>query len=342
MKASGHFFRELSSKKEAGEIELINRTATIMTHELQVCEKVEIQSIQSKKDIYLSNGYLFILSVPLTSEQETHYLNKFKKVINWLEIFSFKRSLILSLILILGLTLIRFTLISTAHVTVAVFPKAWEEQIGNNTYLTLEKLVLKETELTSDRIYGLRKKTAKIIASNKLRESNIFFHKSEFIGPNALAFPGGPIVVTDELVELLNDDKLILAVIAHELAHVEQRHSLHQIVEIVGIAALASVLLGSNDTLIEEFSAVALNLWASKKSREFEKDADLIALSYLANTDLEKKSFALAIEKLINYFCEVTPILRADDCIKESGGSWFASHPSGAERLKYLQSPNSD
>ena len=35
-----------------------------------ICENVEIQSIQSKKDIYLSNGYLFILSVPLTAEQE--------------------------------------------------------------------------------------------------------------------------------------------------------------------------------------------------------------------------------------------------------------------------------
>ena len=128
MKAAGHFFRELSSKKEVGEIELINRTATIMTHELPVCEKVEIQSIQSQKDIYLSNGYLFILSVPLTSEQESHYLNKINKAINWLEIFSFKRALILSLILILGLTFIRFTLISTASLTVAVFPTAWEKK----------------------------------------------------------------------------------------------------------------------------------------------------------------------------------------------------------------------
>ena len=342
MKAAGHFFRELSSKKEAGEIELINRTATIVTHELKVCEKVEIRSIQSKKDIYLSNGYLFILSVPLTSEQEKHYLNKFYKAINWLEISSFKRTLILSFILILGLTFIRFTLISTAHVTAAVFPTAWEEKIGNNTYLALKQIVLNETELSSDRINALRKKTAKIIAANKLQDSEIFFHKSEFIGPNALAFPGGPVVITDKLVELLNDDELILAVIAHELAHIEQRHSLHQIIEIFGLAALASVLLGSNDTLIEEFSAVALNLWASKKSREFEKDADLLALSYLENTDLEKKSFSLAIEKLINYLCEVRPTLTVDDCIKQISGGWFASHPSGAERLKYLNSQNSD
>ena len=58
--------------------------------------------------------------------------------------------------------------------------------------------------------------------------------RSEFFGANAFAFPGGPIVVTDDLVKLLDNDYLTLAVIAHELAHIDQRHSLHQIMEIIG------------------------------------------------------------------------------------------------------------
>ncbi|MAI58666.1 MAG: hypothetical protein CML56_06765, partial [Rhodobacteraceae bacterium] len=77
MKATGHFFRELSSKKEVGEIEIINRKVSIITDQLKVCENVEIESIQSKQDIYLSNGFLFTLLEPLTQEQENCHLKKF-------------------------------------------------------------------------------------------------------------------------------------------------------------------------------------------------------------------------------------------------------------------------
>ena len=338
MKATGHFFRELSSKKEVGEIEIINRKVSIITDQLKVCENVEIESIQSKKDIYLSNGFLFTLLEPLTKEQENCHLNKFEKAVNWLEIFSFRRAVILSITLIIGLVFFRVMLTSATQMAVAIFPKQWEEKIGYNTYIALTKIILNETELSSDRISKLRKESAKIVSSNDLRGSEIFFHKSELIGPNALAFPGGPIVVTDGLVKLLGDDELILAVIAHELAHVEQRHSLNQIFEIVGITTIASVLLGSNETLIEEASVVALNLWASKISREFEKEADLIALEYLENAGLGKKSFGLAIEKLTRHFCIVKSNVNFNNCIEQDGGGWFASHPTGAERLRYLAS----
>ena len=76
------------------------------------------------------------------------------------------------------------------------------------------------------------------------------------MGANALAFPGGPVVVTDELVLLLQQDDLILSVIAHEFAHIQERHSLQHIVEMIGIGAMTSVMLGANDTLLEEASVV--------------------------------------------------------------------------------------
>ena len=336
MKATGHFFRELSSKKEVGEIEIINRKVSIISDQLKVCENVEVESIQSRKDIYLSNGFLFTLLEPLTKEQENCHLNKFQKAVHWLEIFSLKRAIILSVALLLGLILLRVMLTSTTQLAVTIFPKKWEETIGQNTYKTLTNIMLNETKLSSDRISKLREETAKMVSSNDLRGSEIFFHRSQLLGPNALAFPGGPIVVTDELVELLVDDDLLLAVIAHELAHIEQRHSLIQIFEIVGIATIASAILGSNNTLIEEASVVALDLWASKKSREFEKEADLIALEYLVNSGLEKKSFGRVIEKLTHHICSVNSKINLNDCIEREGGSWFSSHPSGAERLKYL------
>ena len=171
---------------------------------------------------------------------------------------------------------------------------------------------------------------------NGFEGSKVLFHNAEHIGANALAFPGGPIVVTDDLVYLLQHDDLILGVIAHEFAHVQQQHSLHQIIEIIGIAAIASVLFGSDDTLIEEASLVGINLWNSKKSRNFEKEADLLALEYMGNANLHGSAFGFAIEKLAHHYCADTFSQSKQDCIENTDSGWFSSHPSGAERLKYL------
>ena len=156
------------------------------------------------------------------------------------------------------------------------------------------------------------------------------------IGANALAFPGGPIVVTDDLVLLLERDELILSVVAHEFAHVRERHSLQQIIEIVGVAAVASVILGSDDTLLEEFSVVGLNLWANKNSRGFEKQADLLAQQYLQKAGFEKSLFASAIRQLTEHYCSKTPARGVKDCLDKTESGWFSTHPSGAERIEYL------
>ena len=338
MKAAGHFFKALSSKEEAGEISIKKQTASIKRGELLICENVKIQSIQGRKDIYLSNGFLFTLLEPLTAEQENNFLKKHEKIINWLEVFSFKKAFILSLILLIGLISLRFALTSSINLLVAIFPTKIEEKIGQNAYNSLKYAAFQETQLRPDQISKLRSKANQIASVNGLRRVDILFHKSDLFGANALAFPGGPIVVTDDLVKLLDNDYLTLAVIAHELAHVDQRHSLHQIMEIIGIAAVASVLFGSTDSLIEEASLVAINLWASKKSRQFEKEADLFALDYLETSELDKNLLARSIAQLTRHVCKAAEGLEFQNCLKKDTNGWFASHPSRVERLKYLVS----
>ena len=125
MKATGYYFRALSSKKEVGEIEIINRKVSIISDQLKVCENVEVESIQSRKDIYLSNGFLFTLLEPLTKEQEDCHLNKFQKAVHWLEIFSLRRAIILSIILLIGLVFLRLMLTSATQLAVTIIPKKW-------------------------------------------------------------------------------------------------------------------------------------------------------------------------------------------------------------------------
>ena len=334
LKKIGFFFEPLSSKRFEGEIELFKNRASIVSNNEIMCNKILIQSVQNRKDIYLTNGYMFSLKTPLTVKEESYILNKTQKIILWLEKFSFTRAIILSLILITFVILFRYFYYFTTPLVISYFPKSWEKTIGKNIYNSLKKTIFENTELSEDTIIRIRKKASEVAKANGFNSPKILFHKSKLIGANALAFPGGPIVLTDDLIKLLENDNLILGVIAHEFVHIQKQHSLKQIIEIIGIAALSSIILGSNETLIEEASFVGINLWASKKSREFEKKADLLAMNYLDNANIDRNSLGIAIKKLIIHFCNSSK--NKDHCFKDSSNGWFSSHPSGEERLKYL------
>ncbi len=336
MKFSGKFYKALTSKAEEAKIEIFNKKVTIIVDEIYVCEGIEIETIQSKKDIFLKNGFLFSLDNELRPDEEKLVFGKVERGISWLENFSLGKALLLSLILICFLVILRQALTSITPIAVSIFPHEWENMIGKNSYNALNRTIFKPSELSSERITRLQNKTKKLAFLNNIAYTDVLFHKADLIGANALAFAGGPIVVTDDLVSLLQKDDLVLSIIAHELAHVEERHSLFQIIEIIGISALASVLLGSDQSIIEEASFVGINFWANKKSREFEKRADLLALDFLEKANINKTSFAEAIKILTNHFCLSSSNITEQDCLSENESSWLSTHPSGAERMRYI------
>ena len=101
------------------------------------------------------------------------------------------------------------------------------------------------------------------------------------IGANALAFPSGTIVMTDQLVELASDDVQLAGIMAHEVGHLEGKHSLRQLVRAsiltFVVAFIAGDVSGASSTLI----AAPVAILQLSYSREFETDADNYALDYL-------------------------------------------------------------
>ena len=336
MRFSGFFFAAMTAKETPGEIELTQNSATIYSKGNIVCSNINIKSVQDSKDIYLENGFLFVLESSLTSEHEKFLSNNLSVSIKWLENFSLSRAMLLSVALVFFFFFFHYSLNLATPFVVNVFPATWEQEIGENTYNAIRKTVFQKSGLSRSRIERLRVKATDLARINGFKSAKIIFHDSDLIGANALAFPGGPIVVTDDLVILLQHDELILSVVAHEFAHIQERHSLQQMIEVVGIAAVASVVLGSDDTLLEEASVVGVNLWANKNSRGFEKKADLLAQQYLQKAGFAKSTFATAIKKLTEHYCSKTAVQKVQHCIEQNDSGWLSTHPSGAERLKYL------
>ena len=107
-------------------------------------------------------------------------------------------------------------------------------------------------------------------------------HKFQFFvvedtSVNAFAMPGGFVVVHTGLLQLAETPEEVAGVLAHEVQHIEQRHSLLSIAKSLGFSAAASLLLG------DASAAVSLGgeLLQLKFSRDHETEADREGLKSL-------------------------------------------------------------
>jgi Zn-dependent protease with chaperone function len=142
---------------------------------------------------------------------------------------------------------------------------------------------------------------------------------------NAMALPGGIVVLTDELVRTLPVDE-IAAVLAHELGHVAERHVTRQIFRSTVVAALISVIAGDAGGLVGSAAGIAALLTEMSFSRAFENDADAFAHRLLTSAGYRPESLADALERLDR--------LCGKDCGKSSFGS---THPATPERIARLR-----
>lgn len=110
---------------------------------------------------------------------------------------------------------------------------------------------------------------------------------------NAVSIPGGTIYVYRGLIEKSSSPDEILGVLSHEIAHAEERHSVRQIIQSMGIYYLSTLVIGMTTDgfdLLEglesalETSSLFLML---RYSRAFEREADSLAIIRLHHAQLK-------------------------------------------------------
>jgi predicted Zn-dependent protease len=158
------------------------------------------------------------------------------------------------------------------------------------------------------------------------------FRSAPRIGANALALPGGVIVITDQMVELCESLEEVQAILAHEIGHVERRHALRHIVQDSSTAAVAAVFTSDVSTLTLAISGVPVLLAQASYSRAFESEADQFAFELLKRHNISPEHFAEAMERLQSKY-------------GGRGGeqlAFLSSHPVTAERIARARAAAAD
>jgi Zn-dependent protease with chaperone function len=154
---------------------------------------------------------------------------------------------------------------------------------------------------------------------------------SKLIGANALALPGGTIVMTDQLVSLASHDEEILAVLAHELGHVNERHPLRQLLQSSAVGLAMTWYLGDISTLL---AAAPTLLLETSYSRNFERRADRYAADMLRMNGIAPARLADILEKLELSHSGNKEKMGQPSPITE----FFSTHPDTDERVRELRS----
>ena len=159
-----------------------------------------------------------------------------------------------------------------------------------------------------------------------LPSHRVLFRSGRQIGANALALPNGVIVVTDPLVKLAGSDEEVLAVLGHELGHLEERHALRALLQGSVVAIIVAWYAGDVSSLAVGIPALLLQ---TGYSRDFEREADAFGAQFMVANGLAPEHLASILEKLEK---------------SHTGGTappYLSTHPVTTERSEALRKFNS-
>ena len=152
-------------------------------------------------------------------------------------------------------------------------PDAVETRIGAAVLETLDRLSFRDSELPAESDRPSRRSSTPWPRMPRSRTASWNCCSGAAAGwGNALALPGGRIVVTDELLALAPAPADLAGVLAHEIAHVEYRHGMRRLGRIAGLSAV--VMLMTGDVASATHGRHRRGLLDMSYSRGFEREAD--------------------------------------------------------------------
>lgn len=138
---------------------------------------------------------------------------------------------------------------------------------------------------------------------------------------NAFAAPGGYVYVTTGLILKAKSCAEVAGVMAHELAHVTNRHSVESMADSI-MLGLAGQLIGAGDMLVGLTQGLAKNSFNRGQEREADKDG----LGIVIRAGYNPKG-------MIDFF----ETLGADETAVDRALSVLSTHPNSAARMRRLR-----
>ena len=201
-------------------------------------------------------------------------------------------------------------------------PPAIDKTLSQQTLKLLDGAILLPSKVAADRQRTLSAEFRALrLPEGGTPDSDLLFRRSPRFGANAFTLPDGTIILLDDLITTLGDDRQCLAVLAHELGHVHGRDGLQMLLRSSAVGAFLTFYIGDISALLAAAPAAVLE---AKYSQDLEQQADDYGAALLLHNGMSPALLAEALNKL---------------AVSHSGSpsGYLSSHPSTDERMRHLR-----
>ncbi|RME03852.1 MAG: hypothetical protein D6805_05030 [Planctomycetota bacterium] len=212
--------------------------------------------------------------------------------------------------------------------TVGLVPVSVDKELGKSSFsASLEALGSGEKDLVEDKeiLRNLERITGPLFRAvgESEFEFRLYFVKNEMV--NAFALPGGRIILLSGLVEKAESAEEVAGVLAHELVHVLQRHSVQNLLRQANVWILATIVVGDISSLTTFLLGYAGNIAALGFSRVMEREADELGYELLVRAGFHPRG-------LVEFFRRLSKEKREGTLER-----FLSTHPLSRERVRYLE-----
>jgi beta-barrel assembly-enhancing protease len=212
-------------------------------------------------------------------------------------------------------------------------PVEWEIKLGDKLYdqVASGKRMVEDPEVQAQ----LKKITDPLLAGIKNSRYPMKFHIVEDPTLNAFAIPGGNVVIHSGLLLAADRPEEVAGVLAHEIAHVTQRHSFRGVISSLGLFIVLQAFIGDASSLLAVIANNGAFLVDRKFSRDFEREADDTGWSYLVQANVNPRGmidFFQKMEAEERKMMEKLPTGGAETAL-----SIISTHPGTQERMDVLE-----
>ena len=202
-------------------------------------------------------------------------------------------------------------------------PQRYEVTLGE-TYM--KQLTITDQLDTTSQAFQIFNEKAQTVLKGIDSEVPFRVYISSDTSINAFALPGGFMVFNKGLLQAANTWEEVLGVLAHECAHVTERHIVRGMISKLGTFTILSMMFGDGSALTDLIFGVGANLEELSYSRIFEKEADLKAVDYLVKAGYNPKGMLDFFDILQSRYGNLTKI-----------PAILSTHPPVPDRQAYIE-----
>lgn len=222
----------------------------------------------------------------------------------------------------------RYGLPILATVAAWATPTTMVELIDDGVMDTVDQVLFNPSNMAVQEQEKYRTVFVELLDAAELDQSrfDLLFRDGGRLGANAMALPGGTIIMTDQLAELSEHEDEIAGVLAHEIGHVTERHSLRQIYRALGIGFMIALVIGDTSQLLDNIVGQAALLDTLSYSRQFEADADTESVRIMLRAGRDPVAFVDLLDRIFE-----------DAGIESQESGWLSTHPDNEDRRENVE-----